>query len=254
MDPYLEEPYVFHDFHQMFASIAKAQLVGQIRPKYIARIDLEVVIHEPSADERRVVRPDVFVTGGDGGGGGTLVGSVGGTAVGEVAKPFLARFPVFLDEEKLPFIEIRDRAELRLVSVVELISPTNKSDHRSAYLSKRRAYTASGVNVVEIDLLRAGRRMPVEPEPACDYLIVVSRAGEYPQVATYPFDLRDRFPIVPVPLLPEDPDARLDIRPILDEAYDKSGYADYIYKRPPTPPLSPADQAWADALIAPPRS
>jgi len=63
--------------------------------------------------------------------------------------------------------------------------------------------------------------------------------------------LRQRLPIIPIPLLPADPDARLDLQEILDHVYDAAGYEDFIYATRPRPQLSSKDAAWARSFVPP---
>jgi hypothetical protein len=67
-----------------------------------------------------------------------------------------------VDTEPLSFLEIRDRDSHELVTVVELLSPSNKyaGPDREQYLAKARILQRSPVHFVEIDLLRGGPRMP----------------------------------------------------------------------------------------------
>jgi hypothetical protein len=62
MNPYIERPSVFHDFHQRFANVAAEQLTEQIRPKYIAQIDTDVYVQSATeADALASARPDVMM-------------------------------------------------------------------------------------------------------------------------------------------------------------------------------------------------
>src|SRR5947208_5462061 len=90
--------------------------------------------------------------------------------------PARVRLPA-VDRERLSFIEIRDRDGWQLVTVIELLSPANKyaGPDREQYLAKRAELLVSTVHLVEIDLLRGGRRMPMEDVPECDYCVLVSR-------------------------------------------------------------------------------
>ena len=134
----------------------------------------------------------------------------------------------------------------------ELLSPTNKQtgSHRSQYLVKRANLLNSTVHVVEIDLLRGGLPMPLADRPPGLYSVLVSRAGARPRADFWPFGLRDPLPTVPIPLRPDDRDARLDLRSILDRVYDESGYAYFLYDHDPDPPLAEEDVAWARSVIA----
>ena len=102
---------------------------------------------------------------------------------------------------------------------------------------------------LEIDLLRGGRPMPLENRPRCEYSVVVSRAEARPWAGFWPIRLRQRLPIIPIPLVPGDPDAHVDLQEILDHVYDATGYEDFIYAGRPDPPLSSRDAAWARTFV-----
>jgi len=109
------------------------------------------------------------------------------------------------------------------------------------------------VNLVEIDLLRDGERPPLQvPEPPpSDYYILVCPAATFPQAGFWPFSVREPLPLVSIPLDPHSEPVFLDLRACLDRAYDGGRYSDEIdYRQPPVPPLSEADAAWADELLA----
>jgi hypothetical protein len=136
-----------------------------------------------------------------------------------------------------------------------VLSPSNKvpGDDGQAYRFKRGQYLAGRVNLVEIDLLRAGERPPLgDPPPApSDYYILVSRASEFPQAGFWPLSVRDVLPTIPVPLDPEEADVPLDLRPCADRAYDEGRYGSQInYTQAPNPPLREPDALWARQLLA----
>ena len=62
--------------------------------------------------------------------------------------------------------------------------------------------------------------------------------------------LTSTSPPVPVPLSGADPDVVLDLQAMLTTVYDRAGY-DYSldYRRALMPPLSEADQVWAQQLL-----
>jgi len=164
--------------------------------------------------------------------------------------PAYGRLPALLDVERHAYVEIRDRQKRDLVTVLELLSPSNKRPgaDREQYLAKRRQLLSSPVHLVEIDLLRGGPRLPVDGLPGCDYCALVSRAQDRPRVALWPVLLRDRLPAVPIPLRSPDGPAQLDLQGLLDRLYDSAGYEDYLYDGLPQPPLSALDAAWAEGL------
>ena len=153
--------------------------------------------------------------------------------------------------EKHLFLEIRDRKNRELVTVVELLSPTNKKTgpDREQYLAKRGKLLRSSVHFIEIDLLRGWPRMPMEPEMACDYCIMVSRVEDRPEASFWPLKLRDPLPPVPVPLRKPSADACIDLQQILHGVYNRAGYADYLYEGDPVPRLRRQDASWAKSLL-----
>ena len=60
-------------------------------------------------------------------------------------------------------------------------------------------------------------------------------------------------PSIPIPLLSPDPPAPLELGQALRTAYERARYDLRVdYRQPPVPPLSPADAAWAKALLVSP--
>ena len=155
-----------------------------------------------------------------------------------------------VDIERISFLEVRDRERRQVVCAIEVLSPTNKNTgvDREQYLAKRLQYLNSSVHFVEIDLLRGGPRMPVQDPPECDYCVLVSRIEERPGAAFWPLRLPDRLPTIPVPLLPGDVPAQLDLQAALNRVYDEAGYQYYIYNSTPEPKLT-TDQLDSAARI-----
>src|SRR5437764_4010577 len=81
---------------------------------------------------------------------------------------YVTEMPLFTsiihDQHVEEFIEIRQRGDGRLVTLVDVASPTNKTspEGRQAYLNKRAEGRMAGANIVEIDLILQG-------EPLLDY-------------------------------------------------------------------------------------
>ena len=157
----------------------------------------------------------------------------------------------FIDVERLSFVEVRDRDSWELVTVVELLSPSNKyaGPDREQYVAKRSRLLNSRVHLVEIDLLRGGPRLPFEDLPECDYYAMVSRAESRPEADLWPIRLRERLPEILVPLRAPRLPARLDLQEVLHRIYDAAGYEDYIYRGQPQPRLKEDDAAWARSFV-----
>src|SRR5262249_14360946 len=110
-------------------------------------------------------------------------------------------------------VEIRDTANRQPVAAIEVLSRTNKrGDGYTEYVRKRNRLLRSSAHLLEIDLLREDRRVPMQrPLPPADYFIFLSRVEKRPLTDVWPIAVTDPLPPVPVPLLPGDPDVTLDL-------------------------------------------
>lgn len=163
-----------------------------------------------------------------------------------------------MDSEDLPieiregYLEIREVATREVITVVELLSPTNKrpGKGRDTYEAKRREVLASRTHLVEIDLLRAGEPMPVSGGVTRNYQILVSRGDRRPQAELYAFNLQDPIPTFPLPLKAQEMEPIIDLHPLLDIVYDRAGYDVVIdYNHEPVPPLDEPAMTWTDHLL-----
>jgi hypothetical protein len=160
-------------------------------------------------------------------------------------------------EEK--YVTIRDRQSgQRIVTVIELVSPTNKyaGPGRVSYVSQQTEVRQSPAHLMEIDLLRIGPHVAAVPEWAARARAVrvprVCQSGRRSarSVSTVSMPLARAFAAHPIPLVAPDPDIVLDIQAVLAHTYEVGGYAERLnYAIPCVPPLSPEDQTWADGLI-----
>lgn len=160
-------------------------------------------------------------------------------------------------EHKESFIEIHWAESDELVCVIEILSPTNKLtiDGRRLFQRKQRSLRSAGLHLVEIDLLREGRRLSRIDRCALrkvgrfDYLINIDRLDSL-EFEFYPVRLPNRLPRIPVPLRRGDPDAILDLQAALETAYDIGAFDMRIdYTLPPIPALAEDDAHWADELL-----
>ena len=243
MNPYLESPRVWKDFHDRFLVYAAEALGPQAAPRYLVRITEHVFVHDEGADGgRRGFHADLAVTPPPGGAGGPTT----------LVAPATVTVPAGYRRRRVGYLEVRDRDDGHVVSVIELLSPSNKKGDREQFEAKRQALLGGNASYVEVDLLRGGRRLEWGGMPACHYYAAVSRPDDRPRTDFWPIRLRDSLPPIPIPLGPNDPEPRLDLQAVLHRTYDAAGYHRYIYHAPPEPPLSPDDAAWAEALIPPP--
>jgi hypothetical protein len=146
------------------------------------------------------------------------------------------------------------------VTAIEVLSISNKlagSDGRAAYRQKQLELREANVNLVEIDLLRGGRHTTLVPEKglheaaqAFDYHACIYFAFEPDRFQVAAFRLGDRLPRIAVPLSPDKQPLVVDLQPVLDRCYDMGLYSRRIrYSQPCDPPLTPEQQAWAEAIL-----
>ena len=150
------------------------------------------------------------------------------------------------EEHRETFITIRRGTPARVVTVIELLSPTNKrkgTEGRDQYLDKIHALLKTSVSLVELDLLRGGECPAVSDPPSGDYFAMVSKPKPRPLAEVYGWSLADPLPRILIPLSIEDPDVPLDLQAAFNLVYDRAGY-DYAidYKQPVVPPLSATEQ------------
>lgn len=249
MDPYIEDPEVWSDFHGGLAEEIRAELNTQIQPRYVARLTPRVTYEIVEVAERRGVRPDVAVWEHRDSAG---MGNVAAIAV--TPAPVLSTVTLELPLE-LFTVEIREIKTMRLVTAIEILSPVNKQPSHEAYgeyQRKRRELLRSMTHLIEIDLLRGGTRPPLEePVPPAPYYVMLSRENKRPRVEVWPIQLQDKLPVLPVPLLQPDPDAKLDLSAVVAQVYERGGYGSIIdYQQSPPPPrLSEMDLRFVTHIL-----
>jgi hypothetical protein len=166
--------------------------------------------------------------------------------------------PATLERVKQDYLVVRELGQFpRVLAVVEVLSPANKSgNYAPRYREKRLRFLSSHVHFMEIDLLRAGenpsRRLFAELAEAPYFIFVARKTALGRNEEGYPLQLREPLPIVRLPLGPPRPDLFLDLAPAFRAAYDLSvrpGSIRYAEEVPPDPPLSEADSRWLNELV-----
>ncbi len=246
MDPYLEGT-EWTSVHSNFIEEIARQLAPQLLPKYVVRSVRRFVMDDPldlSIVPRATV-PDIGVLN---------TREPAPTYAGEAATAVLPLQIPTVIPEKVPItsLEIRDVIERELVTAIELMSPTNKrGEGYDEYIRKRARILQSRTHLLEIDLLRRGRRAPMQrPLPDAPYFVFLSRAEKRPITDVWPIQLADPLPTIPVPLLPEDEDAVIHLQTALTTIYDIFGYSYLLdYTQPPEIPLAGETAVWTDELL-----
>jgi len=251
MDPFIEGSGLWEGFHNHLINAIAESLADRIPHRYLVRAGERsyILFVESKGKVRRPFVPDVSLAL-------TRKKSAGhGTAV---AEPGTEIEPVnlraFIEEEhREAFIDIfetspargaRGKAKAgRLVTTIEVLSPVNKRPRTRGwklYQRKRQSCLLGGVNIVEIDLVRSGERMPmVDPWPDVPYTLLVARAKEVPMCQVWPVQLLQHLPAIPVPLAKPDADVPLTLEPLIDAIYQRYRYGKSIdYSSSLTPQLS----------------
>jgi hypothetical protein len=250
MDPYIEHPEIWSDFHLDLAAEIRTQLNQSIQPRYVARLNPRVTYEVVEVARMQSIRPDVGVWQPQPP-RGPVAEAVAELPPAPVVSTIKMEVPL-----RLVNVEVRKSGTLELVTAIEILSPVNKQPSHEAYLDylrKRRELLRSAAHLVEIDLLRGGERPPLdEPAPpAASYYVTLSRAEQRPEVEVWPIQLQDRLPIVPIPLSQPDPDASLDLAVAVAAVYERGGYATLIdyHRPPPAPKLPEVDALWLDRWL-----
>jgi hypothetical protein len=266
MDPYLELAARWPGVHTRLIVALGDALLPLLPERYYPFIEERVYRAAPHEleDQGGLAIGDVVVArerevsrgtnghGGPEGRGATAAQGAGQVAVMTVELPYTI-------EVTERYLEVRDQATAEVVTVIEVLSPTNKrrGEGRRTYEEKRSAILSSRTNLVEIDLLRAGtppemrlRGRPVAEQTVGDYRVLVARSHQQPSADLYVLSLRQPLPVVPVPLRRGEPEPQLDLQAALNTVYDQGAFARLIdYRLEPDPPLSPENAAWADRLL-----
>src|SRR5437867_4842391 len=110
MNPYLEQNDTWQEFHNNFILRAQEALTGRVGPNYIVKVEVRLILHELPADERRFLGvADVGMTG---------AGQRPAAAAAVLDAPVSLELPE-LEVERHVSLEIRDRRNRRLVTVLE---------------------------------------------------------------------------------------------------------------------------------------
>ena len=159
------------------------------------------------------------------------------------------------DEKTESRVTIRRVADLeQVVTVIEFLGPDDKLGvGRDRYTRSRIGWREAGVSLVEVDLTRGGRRSMTGSPPHVDeptYAASVWRADRPNRAEFFGIELRSPLPTLQVPLRPGEQDLILELQPVVDRSHRSGAVHKIDHARPLDPPLSPADTAWANELIA----
>jgi hypothetical protein len=248
MDPYIEDPAFWQDFHRRWITYCADALNERLPNDYEARVDEQIRLIEYTADERRIAIPDVAVAHGAESPRFNPTRQPSGDVA--ILEPMSIPMPV-VEEVRDVWIEILHRPERSLITIIELLSPSNKmGSGLGEYRAKRRAILQQPVHLVEFDLLIGGSRLQLRHAlPNGDYYAFITRWDRRPNVDVYFWSLRQPLPSIPIPLRSPNQNVLLDLGQLAAQVYDRGRYRNSLrYDRPPTAPLSADDAQWAIEL------
>ena len=264
MDPYLEAPDIWPDFHDALVNAIRVDLNATLPPPYYARSQkrAELGVALEAGQLRRII-PDVVVAWQP---QENQPPSAGIAVVDQPRTEATAgvKLRVHTDPFQHRFVEIRDTSRNhKLITVIEIVSPANKQPgpDRHSYEAKQREILESDANLIELDLLRVDERLLAYPELVAvvaqmspSYLVLLNRSAErsdtWSDYTLYPIGMREILPCIPVPLAGDDPDVLVDLQVVFNRVYQEGPYARLIdYTAAPQPSLIAEDAKWADTLL-----
>lgn len=245
MDPYLEDPGYWPDFHHRFIDDLADSIAARLPDSYQARLDEDVNLVVVPEEEARRIRPDIAIAVDEQHTTTARPAAQSGRA-GTVIEPVTIDIPIY-DEVRQARIEIIRHPERTLVTVIELLSPSNKSgDDMYEYRAKRNAILAQHVNLVELDLLVGCTRLPfLGALPKGDYYAFIARAKRRAKCDVYAWSVQHPLPVIPIPLVHPDPDIEVDLASVFSTTYERGRYRRWLrYASAPPAPLSADTGEW----------
>lgn len=250
MDPYLESQQYWLDFHQSFMTYWRDALADCLPDNYEVRLEEQISLVEANEEGVSHPQPDLTVSHFGSPSGPSAVATEAGATLTET-EPVILHHPAY---EKIwdSRIQILHRPGRALVTLLELLSPSNKrGDGYHQYRAKRNElFCHKKVHLIELDLLVGGKRLPMrEPLPAGDFYAIISRGNRRPEAEVHAWTVRQPFPTIPIPLKQPDPDVRIALGTIFATVYQRGRYERSVdYNAPLKVPLPAEELAWAQDL------
>ena len=265
MDPYLEAPWIWPDFHNSLADEIRRMLNQQLPNDYFAQLEARSELGIRAA--KRIIAPDVAIieSGRKRGPSQEDRGGVS-VAVEEETEVSTGIRVEFMDEPvTITSVAIRNtQTANEVVTLIEILSPANKRSgaDRDHYVQRmREILTGSSTSLIEIDLLRNGQRTWERSDiiddylddlgSPTDYLVMTSRSWSRSGADMHPISICERLPVIAVPLRQNEPVVPLSLQTAFNRAYDGGPYrrGAVDYSKPPYPPLDESQEQWRAALM-----
>lgn len=245
MNPWLEG-YMWPDVHHDLASTIRFLIAPLIAPKYVARLDIATILDNDPESEIGITYPDVEILQN------RNIVREPVTAYGlTMTEPNIITTYKLPIEVRIAVVEIRDTANNKLITAIEILSPVNKRNSNLInYRNKISDLHTSDVHVLEIDLLRRGTRPFNYKKNTGSYQMMLLRAKTN-KAAIWTVAIQDKLPILPIPLMAPDPDVLLDLGKALDIVFERGLYhlsIDYTEK-PAPPAFIEQDWDWMQQVV-----
>ncbi len=173
-----------------------------------------------------------------------------------VVRQYVSEFPLFTsvirEDHSEEYIEVRARSDGQLVTLVDAVSPANKTTPagRAAYLATRQHALAARAGAVEVDLVTQGKPtldFARDGLPEYDHAVTVTRGSAPDRYEIYTATVQKRLPKFKLPLAADDRDAVLDLQVAVARAYDLGNFGKLLKYADPLPAdvkLSDANRTW----------
>src|SRR5262249_22189360 len=124
------------------------------------------------------------------------------------ARNYVSEFPLFTsvirEDHSEEYIEIRSRSDRKLVTLVDVVSPANRTTAagRVAYLATRQQAITARAATVEVDLVTQGKPMldfSREGLPEYDHAVTVTRSTAPDRYEIYTATVQKRLPKFKLP-------------------------------------------------------
>lgn len=213
MDPYIERPEIWPDFHHRFMTYLSAALKPLLIPRYVALMHPRAYIIETRLWREEVRQPLV-----------EIIEPAAGDRV-------VTAFEVLSPDNKTAgagrtsYLQKREEFWDSGTSLVEIDL-------------LRQGEPTVRVAVEKLESVRPWM-----------YLVAVTRRWPARQ-EVYPIPLHRRLPNIQVPLAPDDRDATLDLQAVLSRCWDEGPYPELLrYNEAPPGRMDPTDQAWCEQTV-----
>ncbi|MTJ49815.1 DUF4058 family protein [Dolichospermum sp. UHCC 0259] len=252
MNPYLENPDLWSEVHHRLITAIADNIESHLSETY--RVAIEKRTYRLDTEDSLLIGiPDVAIL------------SVKQEQKSNVSKTAIATLPTETEnkaitvtlplplEIKEGYLEIREISTGKVITVIEILSPTNKKtkEGRRSYLDKREKILQSDTNLVEIDLIRTGEKMPIVTRVYdTDYRILTVRSCRFPSAQLFAFSVKETIPIFPIPLQKGEEEIELNLQHLLLGIYERARFDLTLdYNIPPVPDLLAEDREWMDILL-----